>query len=155
MKVSSVSCRWLHRLWSYHCRAVAQGHTGRSLRAESSSHQSSSLAPFSLRQMSTRRRCSQFGFGDTAERKMQTLFRNALPIESGPSNHDRETSHGDCQGLGWWASWTLPVLVPLPSPSFLIPQRPGSLGSDPRLGRATNLQAQGGPNHYSIKEPQG
>lgn len=54
MEVSSGSCKWLHRPWHCHCRGATQSHEGRSPWAESSSQQSSSLAPFSLRQMSAR-----------------------------------------------------------------------------------------------------
>lgn len=111
--------------------------------------------PFSLRQMPPRRRCSQFNFGDAAERKI--LFRNASPTDQTVAPAITAETQAMAIASDWakGSTWTLLGLVPPPSPIFQIPQRPGSLGSDPKLGRATHLQAKGGLNHYSIKEPQG
>lgn len=35
-------------------------------------------------------RCIQLGFGDPAETEIETLGRNAMPVDSGPSDWDRD-----------------------------------------------------------------
>lgn len=79
-------------------------------------------------------RCIQLGFGDTAETEIETLGRNAMPMDSGPSDQDRDKNMDlvngwDGEHLGASQAWCHPH-----SPSQ-APQRPGSLDSGPRLGR--------------------
>lgn len=104
--------------------AQAVGHTRSVVPVEPSHLPPPSLAPVSLRQRSTRMRGGQFGFDDPAEKEIQTLFRNACPPGCDPSNQNRET-------------WVVSVIGELGTSWF---QRPGRLGSDPRLGRASGPQ---------------
>lgn len=147
MKVSSVSCEWLHRLWRCHSRGATRGHTGRSPWAESSPQQSSPPAPFSLRQMSVRTSTVSLASVPRLREKSRHSSGTPCPPIVVPAIM---TGRQALESIRDWASGTVPGLVPPTSPIFQIPQRPGSLGSDPRSGRAAKPRAQGGLSHYSL-----
>lgn len=90
-------------------------------------------------------RRGQFGFGDPAEREIQILFRNAVSPGSGPTNQDRQT------GLDCVSDWGGGG-----GQGHTLVSEARSVGSDPRLGRASSPRPRGAhPPTTPLENPKG
>lgn len=123
--------KWLPWPWPCHRRGVAPGPPGSVLWAEPSSHWPSP-APFSRRQMSTRTRGSQVGFGAQLRGKLRHY--SGIPRPHGLRDQDGETRHL-CPSRAWchahlpslrghrFYSWLLSHVSESPRPQISAPPK--------------------------------